>query len=748
LSDDIRQRIAALRREIDDHNYRYYVLDDPEIPDAEYDRLMRELQALEAKHPELVTPDSPTQRVGAKPLSAFAEVRHAVPMLSLDNAFSDAELDDFDRRVRERLGVSRVDYSAEPKFDGLAISLRYERGVLVQGATRGDGRVGEDVTQNVRTIRAVPLRLIGEGWPAVLEVRGEIVMPRSGFEALNRRQLARGEKPFANPRNAAAGSLRQLDSRVTAERPLIFFAYGVGEVVGHPMCESHSGNMALLRDWGLPIPRELESCAGIDACHAYYRRMLEQRSELDYDIDGVVYKVDRLDWQQALGFVARAPRWAIARKFPAEEALTVVEDVDFQVGRTGALTPVARLKPVFVGGVTVSNATLHNMDEVERKDIWVGDSVIVRRAGDVIPEVVRSLPERRPADARRVVLPAQCPVCGSAVIRPEGEAIARCSGGLFCPAQRKEAIKHFASRKAMDIEGLGDKLVEQLVERGLVETPADLYRLSREQLIGLERMGEKSADNLLAALERSRETTLGRFLFALGILGIGETMAGVLAQTLGSLEAIRALTLSDLVEIRPSQAKALHAALEAAGLARDTRTARVPPPQGLKWCRPVHLALLAERWPTLGDVLDAAPEALANEPRVRIEGVGEVLAEKIVTFFRQPHNNEVIDALLEAGVHWPDPAGERAAEQPLAGLTFVLTGKLGRPRDHYKQRLLALGAKVSGSVSKKTDYVVAGEDPGSKLDKAQSLGVSVIDEIRLLALLGEPAEGPETSLPR
>ncbi|BAN69471.1 NAD-dependent DNA ligase LigA [endosymbiont of unidentified scaly snail isolate Monju] len=741
MSDDIRQRIEALRREIDYHNYRYYVLDDPEIPDAEYDRLMRELQALEAEHPELVTPDSPTQRVGAKPLSAFAEVRHAVPMLSLDNAFSDQELDDFDRRVRERLGMQRVDYSAEPKFDGLAISLRYERGVLVQGATRGDGHVGEDVTQNVRTIRAVPLRLIGEGWPEVLEVRGEIVMPKSGFEALNRRQLERGEKPFANPRNAAAGSLRQLGSRVTAERPLTFFAYGVGEVVGHPMRETHSGNMALLRDWGLPIPRELESCAGIDACHAYYRRMLERRPELDYDIDGVVYKVDRLDWQQALGFVARAPRWAIARKFPAEEALTVVEDVDFQVGRTGALTPVARLKPVFVGGVTVSNATLHNMDEVECKDIWVGDTVIVRRAGDVIPEVVRSLPERRPAGARRVVLPAQCPVCGSAAIRPEGEAIARCSGGLFCPAQRKEAIKHFASRKAMDIEGLGDKLVEQLVDRGLVETPADLYQLTREQLIGLERMGEKSADNLLAALARSRETTLGRFLFALGILGIGETMAGVLAQTLGSLEAIRSLTLSDLVEIRPSQARALHAALEAAGLAPDTPTARAPPPQGLKWCRPVHLALLAERFPTLGELLDAGPEALANTPSVRIEGVGEVLAEKIVTFFRQPHNNEVIDALLEAGVHWPDPAGERAAEQPLAGLTFVLTGKLGRPRDHYKQRLLALGAKVSGSVSKKTDYVVAGEDPGSKLDKAQSLGVSVIDEARLLALLGEPAEG-------
>ncbi len=736
MSNDIRVRIEALRREIDHHNYRYYVLDDPEIPDAEYDRLMRELQALEAEHPELVTPDSPTQRVGARPLPAFAEVRHAIPMLSLDNAFSDAELDDFDRRVRERLGVETVTYSAEPKFDGLAISLRYEGGRLVQGATRGDGHVGEDVTQNVRTIRAIPLRLIGEGWPRVLEVRGEIVMPRSGFEALNRRQLERGEKPFANPRNAAAGSLRQLDSRVTAGRPLTFFAYGVGEVAGHPLSDTHSGNMALLRDWGLPIPRELERCEGIAACHDYYRRMLARRPELDYDIDGVVYKVDRLDWQQTLGFVARAPRWAIARKFPAEEALTVVEDVDFQVGRTGALTPVARLKPVFVGGVTVSNATLHNMDEVERKDIWIGDTVVVRRAGDVIPEVVRSLPERRPADARRVVLPTHCPVCGSAVIRPEGEAIARCSGGLFCPAQRKEAIKHFASRKAMDIEGMGDKLVEQLVDRGLVETPADLYRLSREQLVGLERMGEKSADNLLAALERSKETTLGRFLFALGILGIGETMAGVLAQTLGSLDAIRTLRLSDLIEIRPSQARALHAALREADRDRATPTAQVPPPDDLKWCRPVHLALLAERFPTLGALLDADPEALANAPRLRIEGVGEVLAEKIVTFFAQPHNNEVIDALLAAGVHWPDPRSERAAEQSLAGLTFVLTGKLSRPRDEYKQRLLALGARVSGSVSKKTDYVVAGEDPGSKLDKARALGVSVIDEAGLQELLG------------
>ena len=731
---EVRERVERLRREIDYHNYRYYVLDDPEIPDAEYDRLMRELQRLEAEYPELVTPDSPTQRVGAKPAEGFAEVRHRVPMLSLDNAFSDEELDEFDRRVRERLGMQEVVYSAEPKLDGLAISLRYEQGRLVLGATRGDGHVGEDVTQNVRTIRAVPLRLLGDDWPEVLEVRGEIVMPRKGFEELNRRQVARGEKPFANPRNAAAGSLRQLDPRVTAERPLTLFSYGVGEVVGHPMSDTHSGNMKLLQGWGLPIPRDMALCRGVAECHAYYRRMAEKRPQLDYDIDGVVFKVDRIDLQEKLGYVARAPRWAIARKFPAEEALTVVLDVDWQVGRTGALTPVARLKPVFVGGATVSNATLHNMDEIERKDIWIGDTVVVRRAGDVIPEVVRSLPERRPKNARKVVLPERCPVCGSAVIRPEGEAIARCSGGLYCPAQRKEAIRHFASRKAMDIEGLGEKLVDQLVERGLVETPADLYDLTQEQLESLERMGKKSAANLIAALERSKETTLGRFLFALGILGIGETMANVLARTLGSLDAIRALTLSDLIEIRPSQAKALYQALEGRR-DRKTRTEKIAPPPDLKWCRHVHLLTLAERYPTLGDLLDAGPEGLVNEPSVHIEGVGEVLAEKIVTFFRQPHNRQVIDKLLAAGVHWPDPRAGLAEEQPLAGKTFVLTGKLSQPRDHYKARLEALGAKVSGSVSKKTDYVVAGEDPGSKLARAQALGVPVIDEAALLEMI-------------
>ncbi len=559
--EEARARIGELRRLIAYHNHRYYVLDDPEIPDAEYDALFRELQRLEAEYPELIEPDSPTQRVGAPPSGAFAEVRHRVPMLSLENAFSDEEMEAFDRRVRERLGVDMVVYSAEPKFDGLAVSLRYERGRLVQAATRGDGRTGEDVTANVRTIRAVPLRLMGEGWPDVLEVRGEVVMPKAGFAALNSRREAQGEKPFANPRNAAAGSLRQLDPAVTAIRPLTFFAYGLGEVVGHPMRDTHVANMHVLRDWGLPIPPGMERCRGVEECHACYRRMRERRESLDFDIDGVVFKVDRLEFQQRLGFVARAPRWAIARKFPAEEAITTVLDVDWQVGRTGALTPVARLAPVFVGGVTVSNATLHNMDEIERKDVRIGDAVVVRRAGDVIPEVVRVVRERRSPGARRVRLPARCPVCGSTVVRPEGEAVARCGAGLFCPAQRKETIKHFASRKAMDIEGLGDKLVEQLVDRDMVRTPADLYRLSREALLGLERMGEKSADNLLAAIEASKRTTLARFVYALGIREVGEATAAALARRFGSLESLMGANESCLQEtpdVGPVVARHVH----------------------------------------------------------------------------------------------------------------------------------------------------------------------------------------------
>ncbi|HIE56424.1 MAG TPA: NAD-dependent DNA ligase LigA, partial [Chromatiaceae bacterium] len=546
----VRQRIEELRKLINYHNYRYYVLDDPEIPDSEYDRLLRELERLEAEHPELVTADSPTQRVGAEPLKEFGEVRHKVPMLSLANAFGDEELREFDARVRRLLDVQEpIAYTGEPKLDGLAISLRYERGVLVQGSTRGDGYRGEDVTANVRTVDSIPLRLLGDDWPEVLEVRGEVFMPKSGFERLNREARKRGEKGFANPRNAAAGSLRQLDPKVTASRPLAFFAYGWGELSVERLADTQSASMRILRDFGLPVSPELEVLEGVESCLAYHRAMLEKRESLDYDIDGVVFKVEKLEWQERLGYVSRAPRWAIAHKFPAEEALTVLRDVEWQVGRTGAITPVARLEPVSVGGVTVKNATLHNMDEIEKKDIRIGDTVYVRRAGDVIPEIVRVLPERRPPGARKIRLPEKCPVCGSDVIKPEGEAIARCSGGLFCPAQRKEAIKHFASRRAMDIEGLGDKLVEQLVDKGLVQDPADLYSLTLEQLAGLERMGDKSARNLLAALERSKETSLARFLYAIGIREVGEATAQMLARHFGSLEAIEQASEEDLQQV-------------------------------------------------------------------------------------------------------------------------------------------------------------------------------------------------------
>ncbi len=659
-------RVRDLREQIDYHNYRYYVLDDPEIPDSEYDRLMRELQELEAAHPELITPDSPTQRVGAQPLKEFKEVRHAVPMLSLGNAFSDGEMADFDERVRKLLKVDQVEYSAEPKLDGLAISLRYEKGRLVQGATRGDGHRGEDVTSNVRTIGAIPLRLLGKGWPEILEVRGEIFMPKKGFEELNERVRRKGEKTFANPRNAAAGSLRQLDPKITASRPLSFYAYGWGELSVEKLGDSYSGVMEVIRSYGLPVSPELKVVSGLQGCLDYFAAMSEKRDSLDYEIDGVVFKVNDLEQQQRLGYVSRAPRWAIARKFPAQEALTTVRDVEFQVGRTGAVTPVARLAPVEVGGVVVSNATLHNMDEVRRKDVHIGDTVYVRRAGDVIPEIVRVLPERRPRDAREVVLPKHCPVCGSDIIKPEGEAVARCTGGLFCPAQRKEAIKHFASRRAMDIEGLGDKLVEQLVDQGLVHDPADLYSLSKEQLMALERMGEKSAQNLLDALARSKETTLARFLYALGIREVGEATSQILAQHFGTLEALE----------------------------------------------------------------QADEEALQQVP-----DIGPVVAAHIAAFFRQPHNREVIDKLLAAGIHWPRVEAPAAEEQPLAGKTFVLTGTLSRPRNEIKAELQALGAKVTGSVSKKTDYVVAGEAAGSKLAKAEALGITVLDEEQLNNLL-------------
>ncbi len=677
-------RASSLRRELEHHNYRYYVLDDPEIPDAEYDRLLRELQALEARYPELVTPDSPTQRVGAAPLESFAEVEHRLPMLSLSNALDEHELSEFDRRVREGLGVEQVRYSAEPKLDGLAISLLYENGVLIQGATRGDGHRGEDVTAQVRTIQSVPLRLrASEGdaqWPALLEVRGEIFLTYERFAAINARAQREGGKGFANPRNAAAGSLRQLDSRITAARGLSMFCYGLGAVEGAPWSDSHSDSLARIAGWGLPVSPEQQIVDGLEGCIAYHAAMAERRERLAYAIDGVVFKVDRQADQERLGFVSRAPRWAIAYKFPAQEELTTVEAVEFQVGRTGALTPVARLAPVDVAGVTVSNATLHNIDEVKRKDVRVGDTVYVRRAGDVIPEVVRVLPERRPAAAQQVQLPTQCPVCGSDVLRAEDEVVARCTGGLFCAAQRKEAIKHFASRRAMDIEGLGDKLIDQLVERGLVRDPADLYRLTQDQLSDLERMGEKSAVNLLAALDKSRQTTLARFIYALGIREVGEATARALAEHFRDLDALM-----------------------------DT---------------PVSALLPAE-------------------------GVGPVVAAHIQAFFSQPHNREVISKLRapEIGaISWERPADPSDTEaldvtSPVFGKTVVITGTLSQPREQMKAQLEALGAKVTSSLSKKTDLLIAGADPGSKLTRAEELGVEVLDGDRLAELLED--QGPQ-----
>lgn len=669
ISSDVRARAAWLREQLNWHGYRYYVLDDPEIPDAEYDRLFRELRELETAHPELIAPDSPTRRVGAAPLAAFQTVRHAVPMLSLDNAFTAEEVADFDRRVRQRLAdvAAAIQYAAEPKLDGLAVSLHYENGVLVRGATRGDGYTGEDITANLRTVRTVPLRLLATGWPRVLEVRGEVFMPRAGFERWNAQARARGDKPFANPRNAAAGSLRQLDPRVTAERPLDWFCYGVGAVEEGKLPDRHSAVLERLQTWGLRVCPEWRVVEGLAGCLAYHRDILERRERLPYEIDGVVYKVDRLDWQQELGFVARAPRWAIAHKFPAQEELTVVEAIEVQVGRTGAITPVARLRPVFVGGVTVTNATLHNADEVARKDVRVGDTVRVRRAGDVIPEVVGVLLDRRPLDTPAFAMPETCPVCGSRIVRLEGEAVARCIGGLYCRAQLQEAIRHFASRRALDIEGLGDKLVEQLVERNLVRNPADLYGLDAATLAGLERMGAKSAAKLIEALERSKNTTLARFLYALGIREVGEATALALAGHFGTLEALMA--------------------------AEEERLQQVP-------------------------------------------DVGPVVAAAIRAFFQEPHNQAVIARLRSAGVRWPEGEIKRAIEEPLAGKTFVLTGTLeSLTRDEASDRLRALGAKVGGNVSRKTDYVVAGRDPGSKLDKARELGVTVLDEAGLLTLL-------------
>jgi DNA ligase (NAD+) len=661
------RRVAELRRAIEEHNYRYYVLDDPAIPDAEYDALFRELRALEDAHPELVSGDSPTQRVGAAPAAAFAEVPHRIPMLSLDNAFDEDEVRDFDRRVSERLGHGDVGYAAELKLDGLAVSILYEHGVLSRAATRGDGATGEDVTANMRTIRNVPLRLRMERAPALLEVRGEVILRKADFERLNREQSEAGQRTFANPRNAAAGSLRQLDARVTARRPLSFLAYGIGASSEGAPCRSQSRLPEWLRKHGVPVSPLGQRVTGAEGCVDYYRRIAAQRARLPFDIDGVVFKVDALDEQEALGYVTRAPRWAVAAKFPPEEARTRVLGIEVQVGRTGALTPVARLEPVFVGGVTVTNATLHNEDEVLRKDVRVGDTVTVRRAGDVIPEVTGVITSLRPRGAHRFVMPTSCPECGSPVERPEGEAVARCTGGLHCPAQVIQAILHFAGRRAMNIDKLGEKIVERLFERGLVKNVSDIYALDVETLAEIDRMGEKSARNLVDAIAGSRNTRLDRFLFALGIRDVGEATAHALAVHFGDLDPI----------------------------------------------------------------MKASEEALQQVP-----DVGPVVAAHIRTFMQDPRNRAIIDELrTRRGVTWPRLAPASRSGN-LQGTTFVLTGTLeSMTRDEARDRLQAHGAKVAGSVSKRTDYVVAGADPGSKLDQARKLGIRIVDEQSFLKLL-------------
>ncbi|MBT9477773.1 NAD-dependent DNA ligase LigA [Polaromonas sp.] len=680
------KRIAALRAELDLHDHRYYVLDAPSIPDSEYDKLFRELQALEAAHPEFLSPDSPTQRVGGKPLEQFVSVRHKVPMLSIRTE-TDTEptgAQNFDARVRKELGLADsdppVEYVCELKFDGLAMSLRYEHGVLMQAATRGDGEMGEDVTQNIRTIRQIPLRLPATA-PAVIEVRGEVYLSRADFEALNERQRekiaqgAKGEKTFVNPRNAAAGGVRQLDPAIAAERRLSFFAYGVGDITlpeqGGPVFDTHFELLQTLEKWGFPVAAQTRTAQGASELIAFHQAIGRQRDSLPYDIDGVVYKVNSLALQQKLGFVSREPRWAVAHKYPAQEQLTTVLGIEVQVGRTGKLTPVAKLAPVFVGGVTVTNATLHNEDEARRKDVRVGDTVIVRRAGDVIPEVVSVLPDKRVPGAPLFTMPRTCPVCGSAAVREEGEADYRCTGGLFCAAQRKEAILHFAHRRAVEVEGLGDKLVEQLVDAHVIRTLPDLYKLGFTALASLDRMADKSANKLLEALEKSKKTTLPRFVFGLGIRHVGEATAKALARHFGQLDAIMDATEAQLLEV---------------------------------------------------------------------DDVGPIVAKSIRTFFDQPHNREVVEQLRACGLTWEEGEPAARAPQPLSGKTFVITGTLPTlGRDEAKDLIEAAGGKVAGSVSKKTDYVVAGTEAGSKLAKAEALGVAVIDQAALLALL-EPSE--------
>ncbi|MEC9019859.1 MAG: NAD-dependent DNA ligase LigA [Pseudomonadota bacterium] len=662
------EEISQLRADLDDANYRYYVLDEPTLTDADYDRKLQRLKQLEGEHPELISPDSPTQRVGAAPAEGFPEVAHAIPMLSLDNAFSRDDIVAFAERVAERLEcqAEEIEFSCEPKLDGAAVSLVYEQGVLVSGATRGDGRTGEGITSNLRTLRSVPLKLMGKRVPELLEVRGEVIMRHSGFEALNERAREEGSKVFANPRNAAAGSLRQLDPRITATRPLEFHAYQAARLEPDLGDATHSALMARLSTLGFRTSAELTTMYGPDAVADYCEQLGAKRDQLGYDIDGVVIKVNDLRHQRELGFVARAPRWAVAFKFPAQEEVTTLNDVEFQVGRTGAITPVARLAPVTVAGVTVSNATLHNADEITRLGVMIGDTVAIRRAGDVIPQVVRVDEEKRPADARVITFPDHCPVCGSDIERLEGEAVARCSGGLYCAAQRKEALKHFASRKALDIDGLGEKLIEQLVDQEWVKTPADLFHLSVEQLKSLPRMGEKSATNLVNALEKAKQTTLARFIYALGIREVGEATAANVANHFGTLQALQ-------------------------------------------------------------DADQAALEA--------VNDVGPIVAKHIHTFFRQPHNLETLQALIEAGITWQESEVTQGPT-PLEGQTWVLTGAMeSMTRDEGKARLQALGAKVAGSVSKKTTCLVAGEAAGSKLTKAEQLGVEVIDEATFIERL-------------
>ena len=663
----LQKQIDTLRHDLRRYEYEYHVLDNPTIPDAEYDRLFHQLKALEAAHPELITADSPTQRVGAKPLSGFAQIRHEIPMLSLDNAFSDEEFYAFVKRIEDRLIrlPEPLTFCCEPKLDGLAVSILYVNGVLTQAATRGDGTTGEDITANIRTIRNIPLQLLMDNPPARLEVRGEVFMPHAGFERLNQLALEKGEKTFANPRNAAAGSLRQLDPKITSKRPLVLNAYSIGIAEGVDLPNTHYDRLQWLKSIGIPVNPEIRLCNGTDEVLDFYRDIQNKRSSLGYDIDGTVLKINDIALQEKLGFISKAPRWAIAYKFPAQEELTRLNDVEFQVGRTGAITPVAKLEPVFVAGVTVSNATLHNGDEIERLDIAIGDTVVIRRAGDVIPQIIGVLHDRRPADARPIIFPKTCPVCDSAIVRIEGEAVARCTGGLFCAAQRKEALKHFVSRKAMDIDGVGGKLIEQLVDRELVHTPADLFKLDLTTLTRLERMGTKSAENALASLEKAKNTTLARFIFALGIREVGEATALNLANHFKTLEALQ----------------------------------------------------------------NADLEALQQVP-----DVGEVVANRILAFWHEPHNVAVVNDLIAQGVHWETVETKEVTENRFKGKTVVLTGTLTQMgRNEAKALLQDMGAKVSGSVSAKTDFVIAGDAAGSKLTKAQELGVAVLTEEEFLA---------------